>query len=123
MGTAKLCAVPAYEANGFAFKLAVFVRRGGDFARPNLDGDPGTGNFAFMETKGEGEDENASKPDRLVAVGVLGEVDDSPSLGMNAAERGTAGAGIDGGEGALLLLLDANTFWPLTEAKGELVDA
>ena len=121
MGTAKLCTVPAYEANGFAFGLTVFVRRGGDFARPNLDGDPGTGNFAFTETKGEGEDENASKPDRLVAVGVL-EVDDSPSLGMKA-ERGTAGAGIDGGEGALLLLLDANTFWPLTEAKGELVDA
>lgn len=87
-----------------------------------------------MEAKGEAEDENASNPDRLVAVGVLEEVDDSPSLGMGAergtapslgmdAERGTAGAGIDGGGGVLLLLLDANRFWPLTEAKGELVDA
>lgn len=123
MGTAKLCAVPAYEANGFgAFRLAVFVRRGGDFARPNLAVDPDTGSFAFMEAKGEAEDENASNPDRLVAVGVLEEVDDSPSLGMDA-ERGAAGAGIDGGGGVLLLLLDANRFWPLTEAKGELVDA
>jgi len=122
MGTAKLCTVPAYEENGFAFKLAEFVRRGGDFARPNLDVGPDTGSFAFIEAKGEVEDENASKPDRLEAVGVLEEVDDSPSLGMNA-ERGTAGTGIDGGVGALLPLLDANRFWPLTEAKGEFVDA
>jgi hypothetical protein len=119
MGTAKLCTGPAYEVNAFAFKLAVFVRRGGDFARTNLDVGPDTGSFALTEGKGEGEDENASKPDRLVAVGVLEEVDDSPSLGMNV-ERGAEGAGRYGGGGALLLLLDANRFWPLTEAKGEL---
>jgi hypothetical protein len=82
-----------------------------------LDVDPSTGDFdRAAEEKGDEVDAKASNPERFVA-----EVEDSPE-----EEVGKGGTGVwfmGKGEGDGDDLLDENIFWPLTAAKGELVDA
>ena len=96
--------------------------RGGDFTRPKIEGDPRTGDFVRAATaKGDAVDANASKPDRLVAVGVVVDawLGVELKLEIAAAEVGLAENG--GGEG--VTLPDINIFEPLIDANGEIVDA
>jgi hypothetical protein len=82
------------------------------------------------EAKGETEPEKASNPVRLVAVGV--EAEGSPSACDGVAKGDANGNFAVEGDGEVVegpLESDASLgplpkmFWPLTEAKGELVDA
>lgn len=95
------------------------ARRGGDLALPNLDEDPSTGDFdRAAETKGDEVDAKASNPERFVAE------DEEDSPGAENLGSGGTGVWLTGeGEGVKDDLLDENIFWPLTAAKGELVDA
>lgn len=101
---AKLCAGPANEAKGFE----IFVLRGGDFARPNIEGDPRIGDFVrAAAAKGDGVDANAAKPDRLAAVGVV--VDDWPGVAVFGSAAVDAGLP-EGGGGEGVTLPDMNIF-------------
>lgn len=132
MGTAKAWApLDAYDVNGLT-AFVVRARRGGDLGlsafEPRAVGDLARA----TEAKGETEPEKASNPVRLVAVGA--ECDGSPRVCNEVAQGDDSGNFIVEGEGgredvegtlesdASLELLP-KIFCPLTEAKGELVDA
>jgi len=90
-------------------------RLGGDLALPSLKADPRTGDFARVtDAKGDAEDANASKPDRLGAVVVDG------SLAAWARSVENFGGM---GEEVVGALLEEKIFCPLTAANGELVEA
>lgn len=119
-GTAKACAPPeAYDVNALAFLLADARARGGDLERRALlEG-------LDAEAKGDAEPANASKPVRLAAVGVVVICSGEPSFPNEDCAKleegeGDIGAGLEKDKdlGRLPKML-----WPLTEAKGELVDA
>lgn len=115
-GTAKLCGAPV-EYNANALELAALLRRG-DLALPNLEVDPSTGDFdRAAEEKGDDGDAKASNPERFVA-----EAEEDP-LEEDKSDRGGTGVWLMGKGGEGDDLLDENIFWPLTAAKGELVDA
>jgi hypothetical protein len=85
----------------------------------NLDVDPSTGDFdRAAEAKGDELDAKASNPERFVAEAK----EDSPEE-ENLGKGGTGVWLMGTGEGDRDLLDDENIFWPLTAAKGELVDA
>lgn len=66
--------------------------------------------------KGDDDDANVSKPDRLTGVGV--EVEEAPKAAASPGGEVAGRAVKTDGDGLL-----ENTFWPLTEANGEAVDA
>jgi hypothetical protein len=127
VGAAKLWTPCAYDEK--ALELVELGKRGGDLARPSFDDDPSTGDFALAALAKGGEDEiNMSNAERFT-----GAVDGAEGrLWPGMANGDTDLAGVDGAIASGLLCeegrlpkedLEENTLLPLTDAKGELVEA
>ncbi len=126
VGAAKVWTPCAYDEK--ALELAELGKRGGDLARPSFDDDPSTGDFA-LAALAKGEDEvNMSNAERFT-----GAVDGAEGkLWPGTANGDTDLAGVDGvvasgvfcEEGRLPKEdLEEKMLLPLTDAKGELVEA
>jgi hypothetical protein len=102
---AKLCTGPAYEPKGLDINAGFDVRNG-DYARPNIEGDPTVGDFVHAAAaKGDDVDANVAEHGRLVAVGSI--IDDWLAVALIAF--GSGGATVEaelpengGGEGVAL---------------------
>ena len=92
--------------------MADFVLRDGDFARPNIEDDPGIGDFVrAAAAKGDGVEANAAKPGRFVAVGAI--IDDWLAIALIAFGSGDATVELElpeNGEGEGVTFPDLNTF-------------
>jgi hypothetical protein len=105
----------------------------GDCARPSGDAEPKMGECDFANAeKGDADPEKASNPPNRGAGVVVVEVDTDAGAGVDSTgscdgggvldlgvcdKKGDAG-GVDGDE-----VLELNKFFPLTDEKGELLDA
>ena len=107
--------------------LATLGNRGGDLARPSFDGVPSAGDFDLATlAKGDVDEAKTSNAERFTgavdgSLGVLGINGDGDLTGVDGM---AAGAELCE-EGRLPKedLAEEKIFWPLTEAKGELVEA
>ena len=105
---------PAYDANAFVVTAGIARLGDGDLALSNVKAGPKTGDFVRVtDAKGDVEDANASKPERLSTVVVDGELADWARSVEN----------FDGIEEEVGILPEEKTLCPLTAANGELVEA